>query len=277
MKKSDLCAIIWLGVTDMSNICKFVESGECETLRVDKFIFETDAQVLSQPLTLTANRMMLVKAGSGKFVADRMSITFEAGVLMFAFAGEQVAAQCDTGTEIMYIDFCGDRAKTLLDRFGINKAGRRYDGFDGMVPLWHRALARSAEDTLDITAESMLLYAFSIVPDIGCEKKSTVRTMISLCEKKFTDSDFGLDYLADKLGYSVKYLSHLFKAQVNIGFVEYLRDMRIRYAVTLLEHGIDSVKNVALLSGFSDPLYFSTVFKKEIGVSPKTYAATHKK
>jgi AraC-like DNA-binding protein len=41
--------------------------------------------------------------------------------------------------------------------------------------------------------------------------------------------------------------------------------------VSLLEHGIDSVKNVALLSGFSDPLYFSTVFKKDIGISPKEY------
>ena len=47
--------------------------------------------------------------------------------------------------------------------------------------------------------------------------------------------------------------------------------MRIKYAVSLLEHGIDSVKNVAFLSGFSDPLYFSNVFKKVVGVSPKEY------
>ena len=58
---------------------------------------------------------------------------------------------------------------------------------------------------------------------------------------------------------------------MGVGYTEYLRTYRIKYAVSLFEHGIDSVKNVALLSGFTDPLYFSTVFKKHIGSSPKNY------
>ena len=58
---------------------------------------------------------------------------------------------------------------------------------------------------------------------------------------------------------------------MNIGFTEYLRNLRIKYAVSLFESGLDSVKNVALLSGFKDPLYFSNVFKKTIGVSPREY------
>ena len=52
---------------------------------------------------------------------------------------------------------------------------------------------------------------------------------------------------------------------------EYLRTVRIKHAVMLFDHGLDSVKNVALLSGFSDPLYFSSVFKAEVGISPKEY------
>jgi AraC-like DNA-binding protein len=58
---------------------------------------------------------------------------------------------------------------------------------------------------------------------------------------------------------------------MGIGYAEYLRNLRIKYAVSLFDHGIDSVKNVALLSGFSDPLYFSTVFKTVVGLSPKEY------
>ena len=58
---------------------------------------------------------------------------------------------------------------------------------------------------------------------------------------------------------------------MGIGYSEYLRSVRLKYAITLLDHGIDSVKNVALLSGFTDPLYFSNAFKKEIGVSPKEF------
>ena len=59
--------------------------------------------------------------------------------------------------------------------------------------------------------------------------------------------------------------------KMGMSFSEYLRTVRIKHAVMLFEHGLDSVKNVALLSGFSDPLYFSSVFKSEVGISPSEY------
>ena len=40
-------------------------------------------------------------------------------------------------------------------------------------------------------------------------------------------------------------------------FSDYVKNIRIRHAVFLIEQGVRVVKNVALLSGFSDPLYFS--------------------
>ena len=58
---------------------------------------------------------------------------------------------------------------------------------------------------------------------------------------------------------------------MGITYSEYLRNLRIRYAASLFDHGIDSVKNVAFLSGFTDPMYFSGVFKKVTGLSPKEY------
>jgi two-component system response regulator YesN len=62
---------------------------------------------------------------------------------------------------------------------------------------------------------------------------------------------------------------------MNVCYSEYLRNLRIKYAIALLDNGIDSIKNVAILSGFSDPLYFSSVFKKMVGVSPKDYKDTN--
>jgi AraC-like DNA-binding protein len=38
-----------------------------------------------------------------------------------------------------------------------------------------------------------------------------------------------------------------------------------------MEEGVTSVKNVAILSGFRDPLYFSKVFAGSVGMSPKAY------
>ncbi|MBQ7090968.1 MAG: helix-turn-helix transcriptional regulator, partial [Clostridia bacterium] len=100
---------------------------------------------------------------------------------------------------------------------------------------------------------------------------AVINRVIAFSEKRFTDPALSLATLAEELGYNAKYLSHLFKERMGLGYAEYLRSLRVKFAVSLFDHGIDSVKNVAALSGFSDPLYFSTVFKKTVGVSPKEY------
>ena len=92
-----------------------------------------------------------------------------------------------------------------------------------------------------------------------------------ITEQRFNDPELSLSAIARELSYHPKYVSHLFKEKMGISYSEYLRSVRLKYATVLFDHGIDSVKNVALLSGFSDPLYFSTVFKKQIGRSPKEY------
>jgi len=95
--------------------------------------------------------------------------------------------------------------------------------------------------------------------------------MISETEERFNDPMLSLSVLAEELSYNSKYLSHVFKEKMGIGYSEYLRETRIKFARSLLDRGLDSVKNVALLSGFNDPLYFSSVFKKTMGVSPAAY------
>lgn len=52
-----------------------------------------------------------------------------------------------------------------------------------------------------------------------------------------------------------------------------MKNLRINHAVFLMEQGITSVKNIAFLSGYKDPLYFSGVFKKTLGLSPSEYLA----
>ena len=116
-----------------------------------------------------------------------------------------------------------------------------------------------------------LLYAFSRLSSASPTQNSLVRQIIEKTETRFSDSELSISLLAKELGYNTKYLSHLFKRSTGKGYAEYLQTVRIKFAVSLFDYGLDSVKNAALLSGFSDPFYFSTVFKKLVGVSPKEY------
>ena len=98
-----------------------------------------------------------------------------------------------------------------------------------------------------------------------------IQKILAITEERFREPELSLSTVARSMGYNPKYLSHLFKERMNVRYSEYLRDFRIKHAISLFELGISSVKNVAFLSGFSDPLYFSGVFKKAVGLSPKEF------
>lgn len=253
------------------NICKFVTPSIENRLSVNCFILETNKTAAEKDHALNCYRIILATAGEGVFNIGNEAVPFSAGSLVFAFMGETVRATVKNSFEYMYIDFTGVRAEELFRRFGINQKNRSFKNFDGLAPLWRESLSRANEQNVDLAAESMLLYTLSRFSVDSAEKSSIVSKMIEASEERFNDSNLSLNNLAEELGYNSKYISHTFKDKMGIGYAEYLRNLRIKYAVSLFDHGIDSVKNVALLSGFSDPLYFSTVFKNTVGLSPKEY------
>jgi len=219
------------------------------------------------------HRMLLVTAGTGRVLLDGMPFELQVGSLLFARADSEFEVTLRHGLEYIYISFGGGRGEELIRRFNLN-TGRVFDGFEGIIPLWKESLSRSGEEVADLASESMLLYAFSRLRTECGHKDALMSEIIEITEECFRESDFSLSALADRLGYNPKYLSHLFKERMGVNFTEHLRDLRLKYAVMLLDHGIDSVKSVAYLSGFSDPLYFSTVFKRAIGIAPAAYRAS---
>lgn len=253
------------------NICNFVSSPAIENLEIVRFVYETNLNSMKNPPTLHHHRMLLIKQGNGFLKMDNSSFPFQAGNLFFFFSGEKFCCEPSDNSEYMYIDFSGVRADALLRRFGINKNFRKFQNFDGLIPLWHNSLSRASQENSDLSSESILLYTFSRLTGCSPGQNNLLSRMIEITEEQFTNPELSISAIADELSYNSKYLSHLFKQKMGMGYSEYLKDFRVKYAVTLLEHGIDSVKSVAFLSGFSDPLYFSKVFKNSVGVSPKDY------
>lgn len=253
------------------NICKFVDPAAPHELTVSCFIQECNPRVMQTKQLLQQYRVMLVVHGEGAFHFDHIRIPFAPGSLIFGMKGETFHAECGDDCEYMYICFDGARAEELLRRFYIHPGFRGFAGHDGLIPLWRESLSRAEEHTIDLASESMLLYTFSRLASGDKGAAGPVSQVVEITEKQFTDASLSLAAIAESLGYNVKYLSHAFKEKMGMGYTEYLRTLRIKYAVSLFDHGIESVKNVSALCGFSDPLYFSTVFKKSVGITPREY------
>lgn len=82
--------------------------------------------------------------------------------------------------------------------------------------------------------------------------------------------------VAEKVGISSGYLSTMFTQNLNTGFVDYLNQVRIERSCSYLEQGYLKTYEIAYKVGFRDEKYFSKVFKKIKGMSPKAYKSTQK-
>ena len=71
--------------------------------------------------------------------------------------------------------------------------------------------------------------------------------------------------------YSHSHFCTLFRKQYKRTFKSYINELRINYAVSLLQSTRMSVLDIALACGYSNPSHFSQLFKKQTGVSPLYY------
>lgn len=74
--------------------------------------------------------------------------------------------------------------------------------------------------------------------------------------------------VGELLGLSASYFGNLFKAETGMSFHQYLTDIRLNHAEDMLRSGDYKVNEIAWACGFSDPFYFSKVFRKSRGIAP---------
>ena len=84
-------------------------------------------------------------------------------------------------------------------------------------------------------------------------------------------SDISLNEISEELNISSYYFSKLFKEETGEGFVEYLTKRRVEKAKEMLKDPSKSIKEVGSDCGYSDPNYFSRIFKKSTGMTPTEY------
>lgn len=97
-----------------------------------------------------------------------------------------------------------------------------------------------------------------------------------MIDKNYMADDISLNTVAANVGMSPSYFSSIFSKEAGITFVEYLTEVRIEKAKELLMCSSMKTSEIGFEVGYKDPHYFSYIFKKTQGCSPKEYRARRK-
>lgn len=119
--------------------------------------------------------------------------------------------------------------------------------------------------------EQLLIRCKSVQPDVVSKplEPRIVEAMNYMTQN--LNKNFTVEELATHTCLSASRLGHLFRDEVGMTIAQWRDDQRISRAKQLLVTTNYSVSQVGRIVGFADPLYFSRVFKRKAGTSPKRY------
>ena len=95
-------------------------------------------------------------------------------------------------------------------------------------------------------------------------------------ENHYMTEEISLNTVAISVGMSPSYFSSIFSKEAGKTFVEYLTEVRIEKAKEFLMCSSMKTSEIGYEVGYKDPHYFSSIFKKVQGCSPKEYRARGK-
>jgi len=262
------------------NICRFVPVNPAsDHIHILNFVLETQPANMDKIRVLASYRLHYVCSGSGVLCCGGMSYPVKKGDLFFLLPAVPFSFEASHDFTYMYISFLGVRANQILETLKIQAKNCVFDGYEQLEGFWRNGLTYS-EEMVGLISESVLLYTLAelgkrTICDSTDEKKMAAAPIV-LRVKKYIDDNFSdpqicLEKISTEFSYNKKYLSTAFKQHLKTGVVDYLNTVRIQHACALMEQNYTSIQDIALLCGFSDPMYFSRVFKQKMGVSPKKH------
>lgn len=109
------------------------------------------------------------------------------------------------------------------------------------------------------------------IPQVTHFDDEFIQEVLRKVEENIQNSAFKIDDLVDTMGMSRPVFYRKLKSLMGVSPVDFVKAMRIKRAVQLLEQGEYTVAEIGYMSGFTTPQYFSRVFKEVKGCTPKEY------
>lgn len=139
-------------------------------------------------------------------------------------------------------------------------------------------LNKDGRISLDLFKEELIKYCIMFAEELAEKLRKNQNIIFDI--KRYIDNHYHenllLQSIADHFYISREYISRKFKLEFGLNASDYIEKIRIENAKILLMNNGLQISDVAVEVGFQDGRYFSKVFKKVVGVTPKRYKTSLK-
>lgn len=242
------------------------------------------------PRLLETYKLVFVLKGRGYLKSGGKKLkTLNAGDLFVLYPKEKhhYYADAEHPWELMWISFNGTLSETLLEDVGLTRNSNILSSvLNHSIQRTVQTIINSLGDTEDTnrlcaTGQLYILFAYlKHFTDIQQQRSEVIKQdscvwkAIRFIEQNYY-LDIDVDMLCEHVNYSRSYLSRTFKSETQMTIPEYINKIRVQNAVNLLTTSKMPVKEISILVGMKDSFYFSKLFKKFTGETPREFRKNH--
>lgn len=139
--------------------------------------------------------------------------------------------------------------------------------------MWYCKIAENGKIALPVEFQEISVFCRTEMdsPGIITIDKSDqifIQQLFDHINMNISEDNFTINRLSKEMGLSRAQLYRKLNSMSNTSPVQFVRDIRLRYALNLIKERKLSVSEIAFELGFSNPSYFAKCFKEKYGISP---------
>ncbi len=211
------------------------------------------------------------KRGCGVIREGRREFPLTDGLLLYIPAGTAYELCC--GTEwLSVVHFELSRpVKVGISSLTVSDAPLLEEILSSMHELWCSREVGFEALELSLFYRLLALIEAATERREPQEERARIRAALEHIHRHFRDPSLEIATLCQLTGLGETQFRRYFCRVCGKTPLRYINECRVSYAASLLDSGFSPLREVAFACGFSDPKYFSTVFKKHKGLSPSAY------
>lgn len=183
---------------------------------------------------------------------------------------------------IYWIHFDGLLAPNLFERYWTKNKKIVSVPFDsGPIKTFDQIFGIYGSSSIDSQMEHASILGLNFIgsfifkdPDhgrsVGSDYGSLVDSIIDFMVKNL-DKPYRSEDIARNFNYSQSYIFSLFKRETGYSLIHFFNLKKIQKSCEYIKYTDMTLKEISFKLGYQDPLYYSRIFKKYMGTSPKQY------